>query len=57
MKVVDDVLDLIGETPMIKLTFPDDVEIFAKVEYLNPSGGVKDRIARHLIEEAERRGS
>jgi cysteine synthase A len=57
MKVVENVLELAGETPMIKLDFPeDDVDIYAKVEYLNPSGSVKDRIARYIIDEAERRG-
>ncbi len=56
MKVVENALELIGETPMIKLSFPGECPIYAKIEYLNPSGSVKDRIARHLIEEAERRG-
>jgi len=57
MKVVDNALDLIGDTPMIKLSFPqEDAVIYAKAEFLNPSGSVKDRIARHMIAEAERRG-
>ena len=57
MKVVENTLELVGYTPMIKLNFPEeDAIIYAKVEYLNPSGSVKDRIAKHLIEEAERRG-
>jgi cysteine synthase A len=57
LKVVENSLELIGETPMIKLTFPKhDAVIYAKVEYLNPSGSVKDRIARHIIWEAEKRG-
>mgnify|MGYP001026922748 CR=1 FL=1 len=57
MKTVNNVLDLIGETPMIKLDFPeDDVTIFAKIEYLNPSGSIKDRIAKYMIEQAEKRG-
>jgi cysteine synthase A len=57
LKVVDCALDLIGDTPMIKLSFPqEDAVIYAKAEFLNPSGSVKDRIARHLIAEAERRG-
>ncbi len=57
MKVVENALELIGDTPMIILTFPEkDAVIYAKVEYLNPSGSIKDRIARHLISEAEKRG-
>jgi len=57
VKTVNNVLDLIGETPMIKLDFPeDDVTIFAKIEYLNPSGSIKDRIAKYMIEQAEKRG-
>ena len=43
LKVVDNALELIGDTPMIKLSFTDeDAIIYAKVEYLNPSGSVKD---------------
>ncbi|MGD0802634.1 MAG: cysteine synthase A [Candidatus Bathyarchaeia archaeon] len=57
LKVVENALELIGDTPMIKLSFPEeDTVIYAKVEYLNPSGSVKDRIARYLITEAEKRG-
>jgi cysteine synthase A len=57
LKVVENALELIGDTPMFKLSFADeDTIIYAKVEYLNPSGSVKDRIAKHLIAEAERRG-
>jgi len=53
------VLDTIGKTPLIKLNklFPKkDVEIFVKLEYLNPSGSIKDRIAKYIIEEAEASG-
>ena len=57
LKVVENALELIGDTPMIKLSFTnEDAIIYAKVEYLNPSGSVKDRIAKHLIAEAENRG-
>ncbi len=57
MKVVENALELVGETPMIRFSSPgDESTIYAKVEYLNPSGSVKDRIARYLIAEAERRG-
>jgi len=56
---VESALDLIGETPMVKLKeISKDIpaEIWAKIEYLNPSGSIKDRIALKMIEEAERRG-
>jgi len=55
--VCDSVSDAIGETPLVRLhgslrgTRPD-VEVFAKLEYLNPMGSVKDRIARYLVDRA-----
>lgn len=57
MRVVKNVIDLIGETPMIKLVFTRaNAQLFAKLEYLNPGGSVKDRIAKQMIEQAEKRG-
>ncbi|MBI2942191.1 MAG: cysteine synthase family protein [Chloroflexi bacterium] len=53
------ILDTIGNTPLVELTRTTSnpkVRIFAKLEGQNPSGSVKDRIARFMIEEAERRG-
>lgn len=50
------ILEGIGNTPMIKLnrvTKNIPAEIFAKLEFLNPMGSVKDRIAKHMIEKAE----
>lgn len=53
----DAVLSLIGGTPLIPLHFnPENVTIFAKAEFLNPSGSVKDRLARSIIVDAESRG-
>jgi cysteine synthase A len=55
----DSVLELIGRTPMVKLkriSREIPAEIWAKLEYLNPSGSIKDRIALRMIEEAERTG-
>lgn len=57
--VVSGVLDSIGNTPLIKLKRASEetgCNIFAKAEFLNPGGSIKDRIARHIIREAERRG-
>ena len=50
------VLDYVGNTPMVQLRSIGGGRVFAKAEFLNPSGSVKDRIAKYLIEEAERTG-
>ncbi|HBO43780.1 MAG TPA: cysteine synthase A [Planctomycetaceae bacterium] len=49
----DNVLDLIGNTPLVQLAGEN---IFAKAEYLNPGGSIKDRVALAMIEGAERDG-
>src|SRR6266540_3486409 len=50
-------LSLIGNTPLVPLRFePEGVTIFAKCEFLNPSGSVKDRLAKCVILDAEERG-
>jgi len=55
--VVDSVLDLVGNTPMLRLTrFAPGLELFAKLEYLNPGGSVKDRIGVGMIQAAEALG-
>ena len=57
--VFDNVLQLIGSTPLIKLnkmTADFEGEFYAKVEAFNPGHSSKDRIALHIIEEAERQG-
>jgi cystathionine beta-synthase len=59
MKVFDSVVDLVGGTPLVRLhsvTSGSRAQVFAKVEYLNPGGSVKDRIALSMIETAEREG-
>ena len=58
-QVFDNVLDLIGNTPLIKLskiTSDFEGEFLAKVEAFNPGHSTKDRIALYIIEEAEKRG-
>ena len=58
-KVRDSILDLIGNTPMIRLSRMTDgssAEIIAKLESFNPMSSVKDRISLEMIEEAERSG-
>ena len=57
--VTSDVLDSIGNTPLIRLRKVSDetgCEILAKAEFLNPGGSIKDRIARQIVIAAERRG-
>ena len=61
MKVYERITDLIGGTPLLKLTnynAQNDLgaEIYAKLEYFNPAGSVKDRIARAMIDDAEAKG-
>jgi len=59
MKAVDSVLDLIGDTPLVKLgkiTGEDSADVFVKCEYFNPSGSLKDRIALEMIRGAEKEG-
>jgi len=59
LQVYDNVLQLIGNTPLIhlnRITKDYKGNFFAKVEAFNPGHSTKDRIALHIIEEAERRG-
>ncbi len=51
--LTDNILDLIGNTPLIRLK---NENIYAKAEFLNPGGSVKDRVARAMVEAAERAG-
>jgi len=58
-RVSKNVLELIGTTPLIrlnKIVDRDSADILAKVEFFNPGGSVKDRIALAMIEDAEKRG-
>src|SRR5882757_6688957 len=63
MRVVDNILDLVGQTPMVRLKKLESqaggeqcAEIWAKLEFLNPGGSVKDRAALGIVLDAERRG-
>jgi cysteine synthase len=50
----DAVVSLIGGTPLIPLHFrPEGITLLAKAEFVNPSGSVKDRLARSIILDAE----
>ncbi|MBR2742473.1 MAG: cysteine synthase A [Clostridia bacterium] len=62
MKVYNKITDLIGNTPLLKLSGYSErlglgADIFAKLEYFNPAGSVKDRIAKAMIDEAEKSGA
>ncbi len=58
-KVYDSILDTVGDTPLVKLnrvTRGLQSSLYAKIEFMNPAGSIKDRIALHILEQAERRG-
>ena len=55
------ILNLIGNTPLVEVTNIEknhdlDATVLVKLEYLNPAGSVKDRIAKAMIEDAEAKG-
>ncbi|KIL15564.1 PLP-dependent cysteine synthase family protein [Bacillus safensis] len=55
MVVIKDITELIGRTPLLKLTgigVPEGVEVYAKLEMMNPGGSIKDRLGDMLIREA-----
>ncbi|MCD7783812.1 MAG: cysteine synthase A [Firmicutes bacterium] len=61
MRIYDDITELAGRTPLVKLKNYSEKrglgsELLAKLEYFNPAGSVKDRIAKSMIEDAEERG-
>lgn len=59
MKIYSNVSEMIGNTPIIKINnfnIPKDVNIYAKLEYYNPGGSIKDRIGRYIIDKAEEEG-
>lgn len=58
MKVANNITELIGSTPIVKLngTGEDSAEIYLKLEYFNPGSSVKDRIALAMVEAAEETG-
>ena len=61
MKIYEKITDLIGNTPLLELKHQEAAEdlkatVVAKLEYFNPAGSVKDRIARAMIDDAEAKG-
>ena len=60
-KIYDKITDLIGKTPLLRFNNYEKqnglkAEIMGKLEYLNPAGSVKDRIAKAMIDDAESKG-
>ncbi len=55
----NNILETIGNTPIVKLNKlgPEDVNVYVKIESFNPMGSVKDRLARNVIEQAEKDGT
>ncbi|WP_028992170.1 pyridoxal-phosphate dependent enzyme [Thermoanaerobacter thermocopriae] len=58
MEYVKDIRELIGNTPILKISnfeIPEGINIFAKLEFLSPGGSVKDRACLYMIKDAEKR--
>lgn len=53
---ITNILDLIGNTPLLSLEETTGLQVYAKAEFLNPGGSIKDRIALNMLDEAERSG-
>ena len=61
MKVYSSILDLVGDTPVVRLSRLENAlsikaKLFAKLESFNPAGSIKDRVAKNIIETAEKEG-
>lgn len=54
--IYNNIIDLIGNTPMISLKDYTGLNIYAKAEFLNPGGSIKDRVGKNMIIEAEKKG-
>ena len=59
MNIANDISELIGNTPLVKLHFASretGCTILGKCEFMNPGGSVKDRIGKNMVEQALKRG-
>ena len=58
MKIYENILELIGNTPLVKINKINNgyADILVKVEYFNPAGSIKDRTALAMIDDAEKKG-
>ena len=60
-KIYNGIIDLIGNTPLVEVKNIEkelglEARVLVKLEYFNPAGSVKDRIAKGMIEDAEEKG-
>lgn len=58
-RIYNNILEAIGNTPLVKLNKvvpPNSADVYVKCEFMNPTGSIKDRMAYHIITEAEKRG-
>jgi cysteine synthase A len=55
--LIDSILTAVGNTPLLRLARMSSGNVFAKAEFLNPGGSVKDRVAKRIIEAAEEEGT
>lgn len=59
MKYINNIGELVGDTPMLKLSnmdIPDGFNVFAKLEIFNPGGSIKDRVGFQILQDAEEKG-
>src|SRR5256714_12799746 len=59
MPVFQNILQAIGNTPLVRLNkvaSPDDAAVYAKCEFMNPGGAIKDRMALYILDKAEQEG-
>jgi cysteine synthase A len=55
--LIESILHAVGNTPLFRLSKISSGNVFAKAEFLNPGGSIKDRVAKHIIESAEKEGT
>ena len=56
MEFVSHILNTIGNTPIVRLVDLSAGNVYAKAEFLNPGGSIKDRVAKHIVDMAEKEG-
>ncbi|MCX5783142.1 MAG: pyridoxal-phosphate dependent enzyme, partial [Elusimicrobia bacterium] len=52
----ENIIETIGNTPLVRVNFGGEGKIYAKLEYMNPGGSLKDRSALYMISQAEKDG-
>jgi cystathionine beta-synthase len=53
-RIYENLIDFIGNTPLLRINFESNAKIYAKLEHLNPGGSIKDRTSLYMIEQAEK---